>query len=97
MEKLIEYYNEYNQKKNLKEYYDYIKDIELPDKFDSLIFLKDFCKWLVDNDKIEPLWKYIGWETDEDEPYIKFDLVDQYIAYLSIQESPIEFLISILK
>ena len=56
-----------------------------------------FIKWLVDNDKIEPLWKYIGWETDEDEPYIKFDLVDQYIAYLSIQDNPIEFLCEILK
>jgi hypothetical protein len=53
MEKLIECYNEYNQKKNLKEYYNYIEDIELPEKFDSLIFLKDFCKWLVKNDKID--------------------------------------------
>jgi hypothetical protein len=53
MEKLIEYYNEYYQKINLKEYYDYIKDMVLPEKFDSLIFLKDFCKWLVENDKID--------------------------------------------
>lgn len=56
-----------------------------------------FIKWLVENDKIKPLRKFIGWETDEDEPYIQFDLVDQYIAYLSIQDEPIKFLISILK
>ena len=69
-----------------------------PIKIETVI-CKDFgfIKRLVDNEKIEPLWKYIGWETDEDEPYIKFDLVDQYIAYLSIQDNPIEFLISILK
>ena len=56
-----------------------------------------FIKWLVENEKIKPLRKFIGWETDEDEPYIQFDLVDQYIAYLSIQDNPIEFLVSILK
>lgn len=56
-----------------------------------------FIKWLVDNDKIKPLRKFIGWETDEDEPYIQFDLVDQYIAYLSISDTPIEDLISYLK
>ena len=56
-----------------------------------------FIKWLVENDKIKPLRKFIGWETDEDEPYIQFDLVDQYIAYLSISDTPIEDLISYLK
>lgn len=56
-----------------------------------------FIKWLVENEKLKPLRKFIGWETDEDEPYIQFDLVEQYIAYLSIQDEPIEFLISILK
>ena len=56
-----------------------------------------FIQWLVENDKIKPLRKFIGWETDEDEPYIQFDLVDQYIAYLSIQDNSIDFLISILK
>lgn len=56
-----------------------------------------FIKWLVENEKVKPLRKFIGWETDEDEPYIQFDLVDQYIAYLSIQDEPISFLISLLK
>ena len=56
-----------------------------------------FIWWLVENNKIKPLRKFIGWETDEDEPYIQFDLVDQYIAYLSIQDEPIRFLCEILK
>ena len=56
-----------------------------------------FIKWLVENNKIKPLRKFIGWETDEDEPYIQFDLADQYIAYLSISDTPIEDLISYLK
>ena len=66
---------------------------------DSYICGKRFqwVKWLVENDKIKPLRMFIGWETDEDEPYIQFDLVDQYIAYLSIQDEPIRFLCEILK
>lgn len=97
MEKLIEYYNEYYQKENLKEYYDYIKDMVLPEKFDSLIFLKDFCKWLVENEKIDvkELEKSdrpfdVGYATEE-------TLYERVLMLLSIQDEPIEFLISILK
>ena len=97
MEKLIEYYNEYNQKKNLKEYYDYIKDIELPEKFDSLTFLKDFCKWLVKNDKIDleklDTPEYIDLWDD----FMKLSDSDYLIMILSIQDNPIEYLCSILK
>ena len=77
-----------------KHFYD---KFEVEQNLNRLDMLKQFVQFLVENDKIKPLWKFIGWETDEDEPYIQFDLVDQYIAYLSIQDNPIEFLVSILK
>ena len=74
-----------------------VEEEELEKNLNKLSELKPFIKWLVENDKIKPLRKFIGWETDEDEPYIQFDLVDQYIAYLSIQDEPIRFLCEILK
>ena len=86
--------------KLLKEYApNYCNDLPNGIIMDELVISKKFwfIKWLVENDKIKPLRKFIGWETDEDEPYIQFDLVDQYIAYLSIQDEPIRFLCEIIK
>jgi len=110
--KLIELLNEYEKHNKSDLYYKFkLENWELycyNDVSDVLWTMQDeamvicskkfwFIKWLVENEKIKPLRKFIGWETDEDEPYIQFDLVDQYIAYLSIQDNPIEFLVSILK
>ena len=109
MEKLIELFKEYvdnhwtDTKDIEKEYWviDYWQWFQYWTReylYETIISKKFwFISWLVENDKIKPLRKFIGWETDEDEPYIQFDLVDQYIAYLSIQDEPINFLISILK
>lgn len=105
MDNLLELLNEYQEQKGSEIRFKRIDDSDFFVCWDDVwlgyetILSKKFgfIKHLVENDKIEPLWKYIGWETDEDEPYIKFDLVDQYIAYLSIQDNPIEFLISILR
>ena len=106
MEKLIELLNEYWEYDLVEHNWEICKwdtndewEINIYTDYTNNIISKKFwfIKWLVDNDKIKPLRKFIGWETDEDEPYIQFDLVDQYIAYLSIQDNPIEFLISILK
>ena len=112
MEKLIKLLNEYklytdHKKSRMSEYVwanvwdDIVMDSYVwttKDKTLEIISKKFwFIKWLVENDKIKPLRKFIGWETDEDEPYIQFDLVDQYIAYLSIQDNPIEWLCEILK
>ena len=108
MEKLIELLNEYEPyiasdgeyKDNLWGYaYQWHSAIFPKELAESYIISAryGFIKRLVESDKIKPLRKFIGWETDEDEPYIQFDLVDQYIAYLSIQDEPIEFLVSILK
>ena len=107
MEKLIELLNEYEAKRhktsviaNIRKGEDRLSYLEMNWNYSELLCISkgyEFIKRLVDNDKIKPLRKFIGWETDEDEPYIQFDLVDQYIAYLSIQDNPIEFLISVLR
>ena len=58
-----------------------------------------FIKWLVDNDKIDLNNSelsnfrnvYYGYENDKDTPY------KTVLMLLSIQDNPIEFLVSILK
>ena len=57
-----------------------------------------FVQWLVDNDKIDIQWaKNLLYESEvfNSQPYT--DLSERLIMYLSIQDDPISFLISILK
>lgn len=51
----------------------------------------NFIKWLVDNDKIDLL------KLDNRIALLDFNKVDRVLMALSIQESPIEYLISILR
>lgn len=83
-----------------KHFYD---KFEVEQNLNRLDMLKQFIKWLVDNDKIDrdkiiensdfmpifsdELWDFLQQPTEEQE----------LLMLLSIQESPIEFLISILK
>lgn len=101
MEKLLNLLNEYDSDWGVTDYWALFNSMNewISGTEDLQVISKKFwfIKWLVENDKIKPLRKFIGWETDEDEPYIQFDLVDQYIAYLSIQDEPIRFLCEILK
>jgi len=109
MEKLIELLNEYNR--NVLKWSDKWKekswklilqiDYNHSRSFNSDLYICSlrywFIKWLVDNEKIDyekvRKWEWNGgkwhFETVQPEYYI--------IMLLSIQDEPIEFLISILK
>ena len=71
--------------------------------FDSLALSKKywFIKWLVENEKIdyEKLSKewFIVRTYDLDEIGESFDYVERLLMLLSIQDEPLEFLVSILK
>ena len=72
-----------------------------------------FIKWLVDNDNIDldklkdnitfttithSIWIWYDWRTVKEwESIIKAIWTNAIIAYLSIQDNPIEFLISVLR
>ena len=72
-----------------------------------------FIQWLVDNDKIDldklkdntsftmlthSIWLWCEWHTAHEwENILRVIWTNAIIAYLSIQDKPIEFLISILK
>lgn len=72
-----------------------------------------FIKWLVDNDKIDldklkdntsftmlthSIWLWCEWHTAHEwESILRAIWTNAIIAYLSIQDEPIKFLISILK
>ena len=64
-----------------------------------------FIKWLVENDKINwrkclDLWyeiSVIDEEWEDVDIMRTFDSYEQLLMYLSIQDNPIEFLVSILK
>ena len=111
MEKLIELLNEFRPTvscANFKEHYEFIDDdIYLirewmdgeEEQFPMYVCYKkgEFIKWLVENEKIDyekvRSWEWNGsrwhFETVQPEYYI--------IMLLSIQDEPINFLISILK
>ena len=89
----------------LKEYQQYITVEDL----DSLKVLRGFIKWLVDNDKIElhelskkelaTWWSLENNILDEEntkESWIKF-WTENLLMLLAIQDSPLEFLCSIIK
>lgn len=72
---------------------------------DEILFSKSFwfIKWLVENDKIERLafsqsWllgKYTDFELSYDTP--REDYTNMLLMELSIQDNPIEYLISVLR
>ena len=98
MEKLIELLNEWEFERvnhNTKEYIPYweksFNDLTIAQVISKKFW---FIKWLVDNDKID----FDKLEDNSDWFFI--DLSDNYLeilALLSIQDNPIEFLVSILK
>ena len=96
MEKLIELLNEYNKIYNYApvEYYDDWEDWFETDYvayYKTCIIISKsfwFIKWLVENDKID-LEKF---------PQImEYSDLESLLMYLSIQDKPIEYLLSILK
>lgn len=109
MEKLIELLNEFKQGKPFKftkydtEYWMFDTNLNangntsLPEEtITSKKFW--FIQWLVDNDKIDKQWaKNLLYESEIFNPLPYTDLSERLIMYLSIQDDPIEFLISILK
>lgn len=60
-----------------------------------------FIKWLVEHDKIDTDIVYRMWflckTYDKDEVWEYFEPYEEILMLLSIQENPIEFLVSILK
>jgi len=85
-----------------KHFYD---KFEVEQNLNRLDILKQFVKWLVDNDKID-FRKVIEKEIEiwfklmriKDYPKkIKEEDIEEVLMLLSIQDNPIEFLVSILK
>jgi len=112
MGKLIELLNEYEDwmvswvKEYVEEFGVFVLNTEQMVE-EEIIISKSFgfIKWLVDNDKINwrkclDLWYEIAVidEEWEDVDIMRtFDEYEQLLMYLSIQDNPIEFLVSILK
>lgn len=105
IETLIELLNEYDKDRTYYKEYKYImyRDdewIDVDDKRTDLEIISKsygFIKWLVDNDKIDfgnlKLEEITSW-TDL---YYSFKNYEVLLMLLSIQDEPIQFLISILK
>lgn len=107
MEKLIELLKEYDnwdyQVYSWRNVWNQIIAKNIPLKYEldtneseAILISKDyeFIKWLVDNDKID------FYKLDDDIGWYHIKLDDNYLdllALLSIQDKPIEFLVSILK
>ena len=101
MEKLIELLNEYEEKyRDFHFVWDWNEWREFTEFEVAFIISKKFwfIKWLVENEKID-LESYCRitsverkWEED-----VYRDEVDSLLMLLSIQDEPIEFLVSILK
>ena len=101
MEKLIEILNKYQEEKNSEIRFKRIDDSDFFVCWDDVwlgyetILSKKFwfIKWLVDNDKLdkEKIW---GNESPDIFDYSFYEVV---LMILSIQDNPIEFLVSILK
>ena len=104
MEKLIELLNEYEKLNMCRTFIGYYKEEEeitwdiFSIKACELISKKFwFIKWLVDNDKID-LMKLKKWIEDNKFYCAKWGkITNMLLMLLSIQDNPIEFLISILK
>ena len=98
MEKLIELLNEYEKLNMCRTFIGYYKQEEeitwlyFSIKACELISKKFwFIKWLVDNDKIDLM------KLDSRIALSEFNKVERVLMALSIQDNPIEFLISILR
>lgn len=103
MEKLIELLCEYLWEEYHWEYFEWYRDIEIPQRLDSLSELKPFIKWLVENDKIDnkkiadETYVKVNWEWYELILGCHYDLYQQTLMLLAIQDEPIRFLCEILK
>jgi hypothetical protein len=107
MDKLIELLNEFDE--NRKIWKNWLYKWEEYDPREEYIISKNFwfIKWLVDNDKIDfDKLKPLTWVTEIMlatnypnwiEVKRRYRLYEQLIMLLSIQDNPIEFLVSILK
>ncbi len=98
MEKLLNLLNEYRTEKGERN----LNEFEVSQTLDSLNYLRLFIKWLVDNDKIDrdkiieksdfmPIVSNKVWD------FLQTTEEQELLMLLSIQDNPIEFLISILK
>ena len=97
MEKLIRYLLESKWEEYKGEYYEWYRDVELEQNIDSLSELKPFIKWLVENDKIDHE-KVRKWENSDSRWHFGTCQPEYFmIMLLSVQDEPINFLISILK
>lgn len=101
MEKLIELLNEYRTEKGERN----LNEFEVSQTLDSLNYLRLFIKWLVDNDKIDTVLfanelnkvVYLSDFNFRNDEWFYKTIYKQLLMLLSIQDNPIEFLISILK
>lgn len=98
MEKLIELLNEYEEKyRDFHFVWDWNEWREFTEFEVAFIISKKFwfIKWLVENEKIDVEKVY----NNSDYPMVKRDefLYEWLLMLLSIQDEPIEFLVSILK
>ena len=97
MKKLIELLNEYRTEKGERN----LNEFEVSQTLDSLNYLRLFIKWLVYNDKIERTYrkdlKYPYYIDDKERDLKGYEKSDLLVMLCSIQDNPIEFLISILK
>ena len=113
MEKLIELLKEYDKIRSKKSNKSFNRDlllnnfVNLPDRSlweSELIVISSsywFIKWLVDNDKIdlEKIWRFKAERKNTQIIAIanKSDFYLSLLMLLSIQDEPINFLVSILK
>ena len=97
--KLIELLCEYLWEEYHWEYFEWYRDIEIPQRLDSLSELKPFIKWLVENDKIDH-WKLSNYIIDNRFFWDKIAELKEYetlLMLLSISDTPIEDLCRYLK
>ena len=112
MEKLIELLNEYKKLGEYKEYWYNWKQVKLIEYSEDYAEISSedvtekiiskrywFIKWLINNHYIElPMWLWVIRSYNKDEwCYEWYDDYRSMLMLLSIQDNPIEFLISILK
>lgn len=106
MGKLLQILNEYRLENGASEYTKYIPETGyftrksyFYEHYSWVISKKFwFIQWLVDNDKIDIQWaKNLLYESEIFNQLPYTDLAERLTMYLSIQDDPIEFLISILK
>ena len=100
MEKLIELFNEYERPQTNHIYTAY----EVKENMNRLDILQEFIKWLVDNDKIDrkkieirPFSDGLVYSDSDCTVYRSDTTYEMLLMLLAISDTPIEYLISILK